>query len=395
MSTTINSIKVYFKVHDRKLIIGSYLASEFEACKDMWKYPDFDSSNSSSFDADFDEIIMRCMPLCNAINRFPVKRVFLTLIGMLKTVKNVISVECKGWMDSNRRRSVIELVNRNGKFAGITGITPSSEFIEDSIIPSDVRKQIEYLDVRFISFDARKECAQLKNFIKDTSIREIGLSLHTTCFLRALIWFTYFPGLVINDCYIFDLPPYFCTDEGREMTSYLKEIKNVANYSFARLTCGNDDDEYSSSEMINGFCRDYADQIKTITIDAKLITKRNVERLCRLSFDTLIITGKFTSTKLANDKANKELFRMILQMASLRFVLFVTNKLHVSGEYSGGEYSGLYMLIREFLHPGIKVVFSYDFILKNTDLSGRIIRVYKEACPNKEEFNDYDLLASY
>jgi len=77
------------------------------------------------------------------------RKILLTLIGMVRTGKNIVSVGCRDWFSGDFRR-VIKLVNPNRNLVGVAELDSGMDF--DKLL-GGFRGQLRYLGIEFMSDD--------------------------------------------------------------------------------------------------------------------------------------------------------------------------------------------------------------------------------------------------
>jgi len=127
----------------------------------------------------FKNVIMKRLP---AIKSKDYRYILLTLIGMIRTGKNIISAECEAWMPRNQikknylkkdndLRDAINLVNTNRNLAGIAEFSGSV----DELL-GGVKDQLRYFEFQFGSDDSR--AAKMAEFIEGLSDVELKVSIY-------------------------------------------------------------------------------------------------------------------------------------------------------------------------------------------------------------------------
>jgi len=96
----------------------------------------------------FSNVVMERVPL----NRFSddEKKILLTLIGMVRTGKNIISVKCIEWLESYDFNDVLDLLNTNSNLVGVAEL--NSDMKIDKLL-GDLRSQLKYLEIELMCGD--------------------------------------------------------------------------------------------------------------------------------------------------------------------------------------------------------------------------------------------------
>jgi len=74
------------------------------------------------------------------------KKILLTLIGMVRTGKNIISVRCENWLENYDFSRVLGLVNTNRNLVGVTELDSDMRIGE---LLGGLRGQLKYLEITF------------------------------------------------------------------------------------------------------------------------------------------------------------------------------------------------------------------------------------------------------
>jgi len=93
----------------------------------------------------FENVVMERLPL-DATASSDSKIVLLTLIGMIRSGRHVVSVKCSEWLNSEDFGRVLALVNTNRNLVGVTELKSSMKLEE---MLRGIKGQINYLEVMF------------------------------------------------------------------------------------------------------------------------------------------------------------------------------------------------------------------------------------------------------
>jgi len=92
----------------------------------------------------FKNVIMKKTPPNRISNDY--KKILLTLIGMVRTGKNIISVKCSYWTENGEFSEFLELANTNRNLVGLTELT--SDFNLDEML-GGIKSQLRHLEISF------------------------------------------------------------------------------------------------------------------------------------------------------------------------------------------------------------------------------------------------------
>jgi len=114
--------------------------------------------------ASFSNVVMARVP-ADRIDDDDKKRILLTLIGMVRTGQNILSVGCLCWFGSDEFNEVLKLVNTNRNIVGVTELNSYTNF--DKLLGS-LRGQLRYLEIEFRS---SVNCNKIIGFINNLENR--------------------------------------------------------------------------------------------------------------------------------------------------------------------------------------------------------------------------------
>jgi len=132
----------------------------------------------------FKNVIMKRLP---AIKSKDYRYILLTLIGMIRTGKNIISAKCEAWMPRNQikknylkkdcdLRDVISLVNTNRNLVGIAEFINSADMDNVNELLGDVKEQLRYFEFQLGGGDSK--VAKMAELIKGLSDVELKVAVY-------------------------------------------------------------------------------------------------------------------------------------------------------------------------------------------------------------------------
>jgi len=132
-------------------LIGEWCAREAES-----------QAADSSMPADFKDVVMAADFKNVIMERLPIRHdakdagyVLLTLIGMIRSGKHVISTRCRNWVDDNDLRKIVGLVNTNKSLAGITELGDSKSDLS-KLVDDGIRGQLRYVEMHVVNYAGSK-----------------------------------------------------------------------------------------------------------------------------------------------------------------------------------------------------------------------------------------------
>jgi len=133
-------LKIPFSVEGdylKTFVCDPYLIEEW------FKKRDNDLTKSSEF-AFFRDVIMERVPTHHISDDD--KRIILALIGLIRTGRHVISIDCRNWVETKKFSNVLELVNTNRNLAGVAELSSSMDLDEEL---GEIKSQLKYLEITF------------------------------------------------------------------------------------------------------------------------------------------------------------------------------------------------------------------------------------------------------
>jgi len=134
----------------------------------------------NNVDSDFfKNIIMDRLPLDFRAD-YNAKRILLTLIGMIRSGKHIVTVKSKDWVRSFNFQDVIKLVNTNKNLVGVTEIDGWEDINE---IFGNIKDQLEFLEAKFGR--CYSPCIQILNLIE--SLNNIDMKVILDGFIYPVV----------------------------------------------------------------------------------------------------------------------------------------------------------------------------------------------------------------